>query len=268
MPYKDPSKQREFQRKWIHKRRVDHFKGKKCARCGKAVSSSTADLDHKTPKRNTDGHKIWSHSKENRSKEIKKTQILCKSCHKKKSKKDKQKMFSESLFEAISNISEEQENPRKAALKYLEAILREETFKPGLPLPESFIDSVFSLDLNETAKSAAQRAAESGIDRKINAGRDKVERPAIQNQEASQRLDKVAEDHSAVLVGSFPNVGEEIVKSYTHNKVPSAVDDQFKVRINKYLGQRHRVGQSDAEKQEHIKYAITKFRKVVDRFRK
>jgi len=268
MPYKDPAKQREFQRKWIHKRRVDHFKGKKCARCGKPVSSSTADLDHKTPKRNRDGHKIWSHSKENRSKEIKKTQILCKSCHKKKSKKDKQKMFSESLFEAITNIIQEHETPRKDALKYLEAILREDTFKPGLPLPESFIDSVFSLDLNEAQPSEAGRAAGRGAWDRATKGIDKVERPAIQNQEASQRLDDEAEAHIDTLVGSFPHVGEQIVSSYTHGKVPTAVDNQFKVRINRYLAQRHKVGQSDEEKKGHLRYAITKFRKVADRFRK
>jgi 5-methylcytosine-specific restriction endonuclease McrA len=87
MPYKSPEKQRNFQKKWIAKRRADHFKGKKCASCGKEVSSKTADLDHKKAKMNRTGHKIWSREKKDRSKEIKKTQILCKACHKRKTAK-------------------------------------------------------------------------------------------------------------------------------------------------------------------------------------
>lgn len=87
MPYKNPSKQREFQRKWVAKRRSDHFKGKHCANCGKAITSKTAELDHKKAKMNRTGHKIWSREKKDRAKEIKKTQILCKACHKKKTAK-------------------------------------------------------------------------------------------------------------------------------------------------------------------------------------
>jgi 5-methylcytosine-specific restriction endonuclease McrA len=87
MPYKDHSKQKEFQRKWVAKRRSDHFKGKKCANCGKPITAKTAELDHKTAKMNRTGHKIWSREKKDRDKEIKKTQILCTACHKKKTAK-------------------------------------------------------------------------------------------------------------------------------------------------------------------------------------
>lgn len=107
MPYKNPDEQRKFQRVWIADRRAAHFKGKKCAKCGKNVTSHTADLDHKKPKRNRDGSKIWSKTKAKRTKEIKKTQILCKACHKKKTARDlhnmaenAQKLFLEMVLQA------------------------------------------------------------------------------------------------------------------------------------------------------------------------
>lgn len=118
MPYKDHEKQKEFQRNWLKKRRNDHFKGKKCAHCGKPVSSSTADLDHKKMKLNRVGHKIWSRKKTVRDKEISKTQILCKACHKIKTKKDIQKHYgtneeqTEILYNSmvkVSNIYEKME---------------------------------------------------------------------------------------------------------------------------------------------------------------
>jgi 5-methylcytosine-specific restriction endonuclease McrA len=98
MPYKDDDKQRDFQKKWVAKRRSDHFKGKKCASCGKAITAKTAELDHKKAKMNRTGHKIWSREKKDRDKEIKKTQILCTACHKKKTAKQAAARAEDILF--------------------------------------------------------------------------------------------------------------------------------------------------------------------------
>ena len=104
MPYKNPSKQRAFQKKWIAKRRSDHFKGKHCARCGKAISSKTAELDHKKPQHQQDKHKIWSLKKSKIKKATKGTQILCSACHKKKTKKDIGKMH-ENTNVAVAKVT-------------------------------------------------------------------------------------------------------------------------------------------------------------------
>lgn len=107
MPYKDPAKQRKFQKKWIKKRRTDYFKGKKCSICGKPISASTAELDHKkaigNKGKNKDDHKVYSLSKENRNKRVAKHGMrpVCKACHKKKTKKDIKKMNEDFPITAI-----------------------------------------------------------------------------------------------------------------------------------------------------------------------
>ena len=97
MPYKNPDEQREFQRKWVQKRRKSHMDGKKCAKCGKPVSAKTADLDHKKPHGNTEkiDHRLWSLKDSKRKKKLKGMQVLCKACHKKKTAKDLKNMAEE-----------------------------------------------------------------------------------------------------------------------------------------------------------------------------
>lgn len=79
MTYKDPEKQREYQRLWIAKRRSDFFSEKRCAVwwCG---STTNLELDHIDPKKKV-SHNIWSWTKERREAEISKCQILCEPCH-------------------------------------------------------------------------------------------------------------------------------------------------------------------------------------------
>jgi 5-methylcytosine-specific restriction endonuclease McrA len=77
MPYKDKQKQREYQKKWIRKRRYEFFSGKKCEKCG---SKNRLELDHVNPSDKVD-NRVWSWSEERRNEEIEKCQVLCYNCH-------------------------------------------------------------------------------------------------------------------------------------------------------------------------------------------
>jgi 5-methylcytosine-specific restriction endonuclease McrA len=108
MPYKNPDEQREFQRKWVQKRRKKHMDGKKCAMCGKPVSAKTADLDHKKPHGNTEkiDHRLWSLKDSKRKKKLKGMQVLCRACHKKKTAKDLKKMAEDIKFLAGTSMED------------------------------------------------------------------------------------------------------------------------------------------------------------------
>lgn len=79
-PYKDPDKQREFQRNRAANNRADYMAGKKCVSCG---SQAQLELDHIDPATKIH-HAIWSWSRERRLAELAKCQVLCKSCHQEK----------------------------------------------------------------------------------------------------------------------------------------------------------------------------------------
>ncbi len=81
MPYNDPARQREYQRRWRAQRRADWFEGKSCTQCG---LTEHLELDHIDPNLKVD-HKIWSWSADRREAEIAKCQVLCFTCHKAKS---------------------------------------------------------------------------------------------------------------------------------------------------------------------------------------
>lgn len=83
MGYKDPDKQREYQRQWKAARRAEFFKDKVCVRCG---STKNLELDH-IDRSTKVSHNIWSWSKKRREAEIEKCQVLCRDCHKAKSLK-------------------------------------------------------------------------------------------------------------------------------------------------------------------------------------
>ena len=80
MPY-HKRKQRNYQRKWVAKRRADYFADKSCAKCNTTKKKLT--LDHIDSTTKVD-HKIWSWSAERRNAELAKCQVLCEDCHKEK----------------------------------------------------------------------------------------------------------------------------------------------------------------------------------------
>lgn len=78
MPYKDPERQRQFNREWRNKRRQDWLAANgPCVRCG---STEKLEVDH-IDRGSKVSHKIWSWSKERRETELAKCQVLCFSCH-------------------------------------------------------------------------------------------------------------------------------------------------------------------------------------------
>jgi 5-methylcytosine-specific restriction endonuclease McrA len=81
-------KKREYQLAFVTKRRKDWIKSKggKCATCG---STRNLEVDHKNPDgKEKEPRDIWSASDDVREKELKHCQVLCKSCHEKKTAKE------------------------------------------------------------------------------------------------------------------------------------------------------------------------------------
>lgn len=84
MSYKDPAAQREYRRRWWQARRDSFFADKACVRCG---AREHLELDH-VDRGTKVSHRIWSWSQERRDAEIAKCQVLCKECHKAKTRED------------------------------------------------------------------------------------------------------------------------------------------------------------------------------------
>lgn len=98
MGYKDPEKQKEYQRNWLAKRRADWFsENGPCINCG---SWDNLELDHIDPSTKVD-NKIWSWSKERRDKETAKCQVLCEDCHHEKTIANKEYLYGEDIGNAV-----------------------------------------------------------------------------------------------------------------------------------------------------------------------
>lgn len=85
MPYKDPEKQREYQRRWVAKRKSQWIKANRpCAWCGSWESPQVDHIDQGTKV----SHNVWTWSESRREAELAKCQVLCEDCHKEKSRNE------------------------------------------------------------------------------------------------------------------------------------------------------------------------------------
>ncbi len=82
MPCSNKLKHNEYQRLRIQKRRASYFKDKYCNFCS---SIENLELDHIDPKTKV-SHYIWAWSLQRIDIELAKCQILCRSCHRNKTK--------------------------------------------------------------------------------------------------------------------------------------------------------------------------------------
>lgn len=86
MGYLNKEEQRLYQKEWVKNRRKKFLRNCKCIKCG---TEKFLQVDHIDPKKKVD-HRIWSWREERITKELSKCQILCRSCHQKKTNSDNQ----------------------------------------------------------------------------------------------------------------------------------------------------------------------------------
>lgn len=86
MPYKDKEQQREYQRKWLERRREKFIVlfGGACCKCGSVVD---LEFDHRDQKLKED-HRIWSWSEDRILAELEKCSLVCRECHQEKTVSD------------------------------------------------------------------------------------------------------------------------------------------------------------------------------------
>lgn len=90
MPIRDPNARRAYHREWMRRRRATFFDGKVCAACG---GVDQLELDHvdRTTKLHKGHHAIWSWSQARREAELAKCQVLCRACHREKTRVENQR---------------------------------------------------------------------------------------------------------------------------------------------------------------------------------
>jgi 5-methylcytosine-specific restriction endonuclease McrA len=88
MPYADKNLRRQHQRKWKAERRRRYLSDKVCVKCGTA---NKLEIDHIDPLKKT-SHKIWTWAVGRRNAELQKCQVLCKECHRLKTRKGRAKL--------------------------------------------------------------------------------------------------------------------------------------------------------------------------------
>lgn len=77
MPMATREEQREYQRRWVARRRAEFFADKSCERCG---ATDDLHIHHRDPKQKVH-HAIWSWRDVRRLAELAKCEVLCRPCH-------------------------------------------------------------------------------------------------------------------------------------------------------------------------------------------
>ena len=102
MGYKDPIKkmeyQREYQRKWLAKRRQEWFDQN--GPCVKCESWDNLEVDHIDPSQKVTSV-VWSWSEKRRNEELAKCQVLCENCHHEKTITNKEYCYGEKVGTAV-----------------------------------------------------------------------------------------------------------------------------------------------------------------------
>lgn len=80
MPYKNIAERLEYQKLWLRERRKEFFRGKMCIECG---STTALEIDHIDSGLKI-SHRIWGWCDSRRRAELEKCQVLCRTCHIKK----------------------------------------------------------------------------------------------------------------------------------------------------------------------------------------
>jgi len=84
--YKDPEKQREYQRRYVARARRSWLKEHgPCVRCNSRKKLEVDHIDRSTKV----SHSVWSWSPQHREAELSKCQVLCSECHKKKTREER-----------------------------------------------------------------------------------------------------------------------------------------------------------------------------------
>ena len=78
MPYNDLAKQRDYQNRWMQKRRTEWLSAHgPCKTCGSDIDLMVKYTD---PESKVE-HKVWSWAEDRRLAELAKCHVLCKTCH-------------------------------------------------------------------------------------------------------------------------------------------------------------------------------------------
>lgn len=104
---------REITRLRRTKNRLEFFKGKSCAHC---AATERLELDHVNPADKSD-HRIWTWSESRRNAELAKCQVLCVSCHRKKSAEESRVRNRARYERTRANVTSATTGPTRGRLK-------------------------------------------------------------------------------------------------------------------------------------------------------